>query len=109
MIQALSHMHDPCDGQVEPGEYKVFGHGNQSCGSWTEAKEKDTYSRDSFHSWVNGYLTAYSAWVEVDHLGPVTNTQNTGAWAWIDNYCLETPLSSVADAAQELIFAIRAK
>ncbi len=37
-------------------------------------------------------MTAYSLWVEANHLGPVTNSDTMGAWAWIDNYCRDNPL-----------------
>jgi len=94
---------------LQPGGYKVFGHGSQSCGSWTAAKEEKEYKQITFRSWANGYLTAYSLWVENDYLGPVSNSDGAGAWAWIDNYCQENPLKSVAKAAVQLIHAIKAK
>jgi len=89
-------------------EYKTFGLGIQSCGAWTAAKEEDSAARSRFHNWTNGYLTAVSRWVEYGS-GPVNETQIEGAWAWIDNYCQKTPLNVVAEAAEALTFAIKAK
>ena len=59
-------------------------------------------------SWVSGYLTAYSLWVE-EGSGPVNKSQLAGAWAWMDNYCQENPLKHVGEAAEQLIYAIKAK
>ena len=58
---------------------------------------------------MTGYLTAYSRWVERGQ-GPVSDEPDAaGAWGWIDNYCQKTPLDNVAEAAEQLIFAIKAK
>ncbi len=89
-------------------EYSVFGTATKTCGSWTEAKEANLGKRVIFHEWINGYMTAYSLWVE-DGSGPVNDSEGPGNWAWIDNYCQENPLKTVADAAWWLIDAIKAK
>jgi len=94
---------------LQPGEYKIRGSGSQSCGSWTAAKEKGNWDRVVFLSWVGGYLTAYSRWVEKDYRGSVTTSDSEGAWAWVDNYCRDNPLDNVALAASELILALKAK
>ena len=49
-----------------------------------------------------------SLWIEVGS-GPVNESDIQGAVAWIDNYCRDNPLDSVAKAAHELILAIQAK
>ena len=64
-------------------DYTMFGYGTKSCGSWTAEKEKDGVDRMLFHSWVDGYVTAYSRWVEAGS-GPVQESDMEGAWAWID-------------------------
>ena len=86
-----------------------FGLGLKSCGLWTAVKEESPDMRGELTTWVAGYLTAYSVWVEGDKGGPVTKGDVSGAVAWIDNYCQEKPLNNVAQAAERLIFAIRAK
>ncbi len=92
---------------VDPsGNYANFGFGIKSCGVWVEAAAME---QQVFNSWINGYLTAYSFWVE-HGLGPVSKGADpTGARVWIDNYCQEHPLERIADAAEQLIVAIKAK
>jgi len=87
-------------------QYTVFGYGTQSCGRWTAEKEKDAVDRDIFHSWVTGYMTAYSKWVEKTQDSPVNSSDPIGAFAWIDNYCKEHPLDNVDGAAEQLIYTI---
>ena len=94
-------------GTAWAGEHRIFGAGENSCGSWNAAA-KNSWRQIVLHEWLNGYLTANSLWLEGGS-GPVTKTEPAGAWAWIDNYCQEKPLESVAKAVMELIFAIRAK
>lgn len=88
--------------------YSGFGVGNESCGRWTEDKKADGPGRWQKKQWVAGYMTAYSLWVE-NGSGPVTESDAYGAVAWIDNYCQETPLDDLADAAEKMIYAIKAK
>ena len=94
-------------GTAWAGEYRIFGAGEKSCGSWIAAEE-NSWKQIVLHEWLNGYLTANSLWFESGS-GPVSKTDPRGAWAWIDNYCQEKPLESVANAAVELIFAIQAQ
>ena len=90
-------------------QYYAFGSGLDSCGSWTAAKEAESYKKQAiFRSWIEGYMTAYSRWVERGS-GPVGATLSPGAWAWVDNYCQDNPLESVGDAAEQMIDAIKAK
>ena len=89
-------------------QYTAFGGGTKSCGLWTEQKNADSIRRVQFEQWLGGYMTAYSFWVEKGS-GPVSDADHVGAIAWIDNYCEEHPLGNVAWAAEQLIYAIRAK
>ncbi len=95
---------------LQPDDYIIFGYGSKSCGSWTAAKKALGSNQVVFHAWVGGYLTAYNYWVEKgDPVAPVGHSDSAGAYAWIDNYCQETPLDRVAIAAAALIDAIKAK
>ncbi len=89
-------------------QYTAFGGGSESCGLWTEQKNADNITRLQFTQWLGGYLTAYSQWVEVGS-GPVSDGSHAGPAAWLDNYCQENPLERVADAAVQMIYAIKAK
>ena len=87
----------------------AYGVGHESCGRWTEDKKTDGPAYWQMTSWLNGYLTAYGWWVEGGS-GPMSNNSSThGPIAWVDNYCQENPLKSVAAAAEQLIVAIGAK
>ena len=91
---------------LTPGmEFTIFGSGRLSCGSWLAAKG---YQRVIFHEWLNGYMSAYTLWIEHGS-GPIGEADGPGAWAWIDNYCQGNPLKDVAAAAEQLIYAIEAK
>jgi len=85
-----------------------FGHGRHSCGAWTAKKEADGWNRVVFVSWLSGFVTSYSAYVE-KFSGPVSGSDMVGNVAWIDNYCQNNPLDEVGVAALKLIPAIRAK
>jgi hypothetical protein len=89
--------------------YTGFGSGIKDCSRWVIAKKFGSVDRRArFHEWTNGYLTAYSLWVEHGS-GPVSRRDSSvGAWAWIDDYCQENPLKSVAAGAEQLILAIKA-
>ena len=85
---------------------RVFHVGKTSCAAWTGATD---WRRLAFHSWVAGYMTAYSRWVEDGGPGPVSKSDLTGPWAWIDNYCQENPDKSVSQATEKMILAIGGK
>ncbi len=96
-------------------QYTAFGVVRESCVRWTQVKnvappagQQSTTARLQFESWLGGYMTAYSFWVEKGS-GAVSDGTHVGAIAWIDNYCQEHPLERVAEAAKQLIFAIRAE
>ena len=98
-------------------QYKVtvFGAVRERCVRWTQVKnvappagQRSTTARLQLESWLGGYMTAYSLWVEKGE-GPVSEGHHLAAIAWIDNYCHENPLEFVAEAAEQLIFAIKAK
>ena len=56
----------------------------------------------------HGYLTAYSLWAEAGS-GPVSKGDVLGGRTWIDSYCQKTPLDTVANAIERLIYAILVK
>jgi glycogen synthase len=83
----------------------IFGVGNQSCGSWTQARHTGTEYVDK--AWVAGFLTGASAvYLQRFNLSPlnetIANRDDQGLWAWLDNYCLAHPLDSIATASGTL-------
>ncbi len=92
---------------AQPGNYLLFGAGQESCGQWTKDKKTNGPGYWQLTQWVSGYLTAYSRWVERGQ-GPVSEVTDAGGRAWVDNYCRDNPLDRVAKAAARLIVAIEA-
>ena len=88
--------------------YTAFGVGKISCGRWLDAQKTDREGRWQTEQWVSGYFTAYGRWA-VHGPERASLPDAYGAIAWIDNYCQEHPLERVAEAAEQLIFAIRAE
>jgi hypothetical protein len=87
------------------GNIMVLGIGAHSCGSWTSDRETNSaYYLDDM-SWILGYVTSFNAWG-----GGTSNaggdTDNLGIIAWIDNYCSSHPLSTINQAATNLILAL---
>ena len=93
-------------------QFKAYSAGVESCGLWTKTTNDPSAGtlgspKSSFVQWTGGYLSAYSRWVE-EGSGPVSDSDTYGAVAWLDNYCQENPLEAVAQAAERLIYAIKA-
>ena len=82
-------------------EYTIFGPGAGSCGTWTAAKEEDTYARRVFRSWALGYITAYN-YQAPDTYDVRGQTDTSGILLWLENYCKQTPLTDFAQAMELL-------
>jgi hypothetical protein len=78
-------------------KYGVYGHGNQSCGQWTEKNNKirDTY----LHTWVIGFVSGAGFVAPT----PLRTTDAAGMAAWIDTYCAAHPLDNLAQATGMLV------
>jgi hypothetical protein len=68
----------------QSGNYAIWGMGNKSCFSYTNARKSDEY--DNFKYYIMGYLTAFNA------LTPETfrvsgNMNLKAILAWFDDYC----------------------
>lgn len=90
------------------GEYTILGAGGRPCGSWLQARNPST-EREVLQSWVLGYITSVNANV-------LTTTQDVAAgmspeklFSWIDTYCTEHPLDSIARATGGLLDNLRVK
>lgn len=91
------------------GTYTVAGPGTASCGRWTEgrramASPQRTVTDDLIgeEMWVLGFITAYNEYVWTGK-NVSSETDSSGMFAWIDNYCAGHPTNDVADAAYNLI------
>jgi len=78
-----------------------FGVGGDSCGAWINARAKSDAARHG--SWVLGYISALNVWGK----DALKNLDAAGIYHWLDTYCQENPLGTVATAAGKLVREIR--
>ena len=77
-----------------------------SCGTWTQARQQDRQKPVTYQWWVAGFLSGLE--YEGDPSGdPLAGNDIGGITAWIDNYCRENPLKTIADACLELMKLLR--
>ena len=83
------------------GQYLVYGHGNLSCGRWTEDKR----IREDAHTWVLGFVSG-AGWAS-----PESQRQmdSNGMAMWIDRYCAAHPLDTIQNAAGGLALELERK
>lgn len=93
---------------------RVLGFGTQSCGSWTANRHSTALVSQMTEvatlGWVEGYLTAFQQ--ALPRISPaIHESDSAGIEAWVDNYCGEHPLDSIAKAAEALVidFGIRSQ
>ena len=86
--------------------FMTLGQGTRSCGTWTEER---TGNRSSLReAWVFGFVSGHNAYSSANrNLGETLD--DSALLGWIDNYCKDHPLDTIATAAQELVSAITAK
>jgi hypothetical protein len=84
--------------------WSPLGVGTESCGSWIAArKSPDGRTALWKAQWAIGFLSGASIVHEgIAHDGktPLKDSDARGVWAWIDNFCLESPVDTIADAAE---------
>lgn len=81
-------------------QFMVLGEGTNSCGQWTKGRtNRDDVARFVDGAWVAGFITAVNRF----GYGPSDLSKgidNDGINAWVDNFCAQHPLDSLAAAAQ---------
>jgi len=92
---------------------KSFGVGRMSCGSWLSARRWSPgdsnlllSDKGEAEQWVLGYVSGVNSYgmTQLAQSKNVTEgTDGPGMLAWIDQYCHQTPLDSVFDAAVKLV------
>ena len=90
-------------------QYAVLGAGSRPCGSWLRARSEAAPDSAVLQSWVLGYITSVNANVLTITPDVAAGMNPDGLFSWIDNYCAEHPLDSVARAAGGLLDYLRAK
>ena len=84
------------------GQSLVYGHGNLSCGRWTEDNKR---GRDDSEVWVLGFVSG-AAWASPE---PQRQTDSDAMAAWIDQYCGAHPLDTIQRAASVLALELERK
>lgn len=88
----------------EEGEYTKFGAGNFPCDVLMHAQQGGDAQGQSWPiiivSWVQGFLTAYNLYgsLAITRLADPEDSEK-----WVNNYCLQHPLSTLSGAAQALV------
>ena len=90
----------------ESGKFKNLGEGSASCGQWTQAR--DSGNSGAMVDWLQGFITAYNRYGP----GPADISKGIdvdGFREWLDNYCAQYPLASIAHAAGDFIDELTAR
>jgi hypothetical protein len=104
VILAFSHV--SASAASSSGEFTVLSVGNNSCGSWTQARRSNTAA--GFEGWVLGYLTGFN---EFSPGGDdiTAGTDHAGIFAALDKFCLEKPMETVARASADVLLQLMKK
>jgi len=80
-------------------EYSIRG--PITCGVWVKDRQKDDWGHVSNALWIAGFFTAYNLQTPdvYDILG---STDLESALLWMDKYCQENPLSTLAGGMEFL-------
>ena len=90
----------------QSGKFKNLGEGSASCGQWTQAR--DSGNSGAMVDWLQGFITAYNRYGP----GPADVSRGIdvdGFRGWLDTYCAQHPLSSIAHAAGDFIDELTAR
>jgi len=88
------------------GDFRVKGHGLESCASLVEAYGRQDGTALFYLTWLNGYLTAFNQLQPqtYDIAGDLT-VNDLGSW--LVNYCNENSDQNIVNAASTLVGALR--
>jgi hypothetical protein len=96
----------PAQAGAPPGKVEVtlYGAGASSCGKWLADRQSPIHSVEL--NWVLGFLTASEDFIGQFHLPSPRQTDSNAITAWVDKYCRENPLKSIADASVNLVLEL---
>lgn len=80
------------------GTFKVYGHGNSSCGEWTSQRRSERAVQTNA-TWVAGFVSGAG----YGSSRPLRETDTAGIIAWMDARCAAHPLEAIAEAAAALV------
>lgn len=89
--------------------YTTWGAGRGSCGTWTNPANPGMNVQN--RAWVLGFVSAFNRYgmTPSPNADIATGTDARGLLAWVDRYCREHPISSIAVAAEQLIDALSSR
>ena len=92
---------------AQPGDYDLKGYGTNKCATWTAwRREKQAGLAEQ---WILGFLSGVG--YEVVRNSAVDNLLNgvdaNAVWAWVDNYCLASPLNPIENAGAAFVVTHR--
>ena len=80
--------------------YKLYGHGNSSCGEWLSKRKSDDYLGEL--AWIQGWVSAAGRYRKYE----LKDTDADSMAAYVDKYCRQNPLLGVNNAAHQLVEAL---
>jgi len=90
---------------VSAEAYMRYGHGNKSCGEWTQNQQSGDSSAEA--QWVLGWISAAGYYAVAKGMDNATGTLVKIDFAaivtWVDDYCRRKPLNTVAHAAEAAV------
>lgn len=82
-------------------QVKTRGAGLLTCGGYVKDKE----ARGEYTAWLDGYLSAYSQYVDNTW---VADSKETGVLSWwLERYCERFPKDKFGDAVLKMLFELR--
>jgi len=69
--------------------------GTIPCGQWVKGRKKEGVAHISSIFWIAGYITAYNLH-KPDVYNILGSTDTESVYLWMDKYCQENPLNSLA-------------
>jgi hypothetical protein len=79
-----------------------YGAGAETCGKWTQARKGDGWFTSG--QWMLGWVSAAQYYGRT--LKP---TDSAGMAGWVDQYCSQHPLNTLAEASVALVEELTAK
>lgn len=83
------------------GNYAVWGLGKKSCFGYSQAAAGNDFEK--YKHYIKGFLTAYNIFTEKTY--SITGKMNVNEVAdWINEYCIENPMSGLETALINFTF-----
>lgn len=77
--------------------------GATSCGNWISERNTMSIGEAGYEGWIIGFLSGVSGTQHIDF----TYIDNPSIFLWVDKYCRNNPLLTVADASIDLLKTIK--